>query len=365
MFEFKPDYEKTKARIDAFWEREVLDRPVTMFTVPKPPEKQAPTSKPHHTDLASRWMDIQYQVELTLANMLNTEYLGDSLPIAFPNLGPEVFSAFYGCPLHFGEDTSWSDPILEDWSQADQLVLDWESPYLTWLHEMTDAFLEAGRGKFITGMTDWHPGGDAVAAFRDPQRLAIDMIENPESVKQLLARLETDYFRVYDVFYEKLRAAGQPITSWTPLVAEGRYYIPSNDFSIMVSKAMFDEIFLPGIQRECQFLDRSIYHLDGPGALRHLDSILAIPELDALQWVFGAGNEGFERWVWVYQKAQKAGKGIQVICTFDEIDSIMQSLSPQGLFLSVSEVPSREAGLTMLKRLEEWTASSRSRPFVV
>ena len=31
MFELKPDYEKTRARIEAFWERDVLDRPVTMF----------------------------------------------------------------------------------------------------------------------------------------------------------------------------------------------------------------------------------------------------------------------------------------------------------------------------------------------
>jgi hypothetical protein len=359
MFEFKTDYEKTKARIDAFWELEVIDRPLTTFTIPRPHADQAPAPQSRHTDLASRWMDIQYQVELTLASLANTEFMGDSLPIAYPNLGPEIFSAFYGCPVHFGQDTSWTEPILEDWSQAEKLALDWNSPYLQWLHEMTDALLQAGKGKFITGMTDWHPGGDAIAAFRDPQRLATDMIEYQPEVKALLHRLEGDYFQVYDVFYEKLKAAGQPITSWTPLVADGKYYIPSNDFSIMISKKMFDEVFLPGIRRECQFLDRSIYHLDGPGALRHLDSILQIPELDALQWVFGAGNEGFERWVWVYQKAQTAGKGIQVICTFDEIDVIMQTLSPRGLFLSVSEVPDRQAGLSMLKELEAWTVDQR------
>ena len=70
----------------------------------------------------------------------------------------------------------------------------------------------------------------------------------------------------------------------------------------MISTRMFEDVFLPGLVDECRFLDRSIYHLDGPGALRHLDSILAIPELDALQWVFGAGNEGFHRWVEVYRK---------------------------------------------------------------
>jgi hypothetical protein len=85
---------------------------------------------------------------------------------------------------------------------------------------MTDALLAVGRGKFVGGMTDWHPGGDAIAAFRPPQKLAVDMIEHRAEIKALLARLERDYFRVYALFYEKLRAAGLPYTTWIPLTAE-------------------------------------------------------------------------------------------------------------------------------------------------
>src|SRR5512146_129781 len=239
MFSFKPDYDQTRARIEAFWERDVRDRPVTMFYMAKPPEQQVDLPAEHHAGPAARWLDAQYQAELALALLSNREYLGDSLPIAYPNLGPEVFSALYGCPLHFGDyGTSWTDPILFDWKDADKVQIDWYHPYLNSLMEITNALLEIGRGKFITGMTDWHPGGDAIAAFRDPQNLAMDLIDHREQVKRLLARLEADYFRIYDLFYEKLRAAGQPITSWTPLVCDGRYYIPSNDFSIMISKAM-------------------------------------------------------------------------------------------------------------------------------
>ncbi len=360
MFDLKPDYEKTKQRIEAFWERGLLDRPVVMFPLVKPPEERLPLPAGGHASIGERWLDIQYQAELALVSHLNQEYLGDTLPISYPNLGPEVFSSFYGCPLHFGEDTSWSDPILHDWNQVDQIQMDWNHPNLKWLQDMTDALLEIGKGKFITGMADWHPGGDAVAAFRDPQRFALDMIEHRQEVKLLLARVERDYFRVYDLFYEKLKAAGLPITSWTPLLCDGRYYIPSNDFSIMISKAMYEEVFLPGIMRECQFLDRSIYHLDGIGALRHLDSILGIPELDALQWVPGAGNEDFRRWIGVYQRVQAAHKGIQVNCRFDEIEAVMESLDPHGLFLYVTGVPDRQAGLGMLKRLEKWS-QDRSR----
>ena len=357
MFELKPDYEQTKRRIDAFWYRELIDRPVVQFGLLKPPEERVPLPPSHHATPAERWLDVEYQTELAVATLSNYEFLGDTLPVVYPNLGPEVFAAFYGCPIHFGDyGTSWTDPILHDWSEADRLQLDWDSPWLAKLHEMTDALLEAGKGKFIVGMTDWHPGGDAVAALRDPQNLALDLLEHADDVKRLLRRLEADYFKVYDIFYEKLRAAGQPISSWLTLMHDGKYYIVSNDFSAMISKKMFDDVFLPGIINECRFLDRSIYHLDGPGALHHLDSLLEIKELHAVQWVFGAGREGFHRWVHVYKKIQAAGKGVEVICEYDELDQVMETLDPHGLYLMVDHVPSREAALDMLRRLERWAA---------
>jgi hypothetical protein len=355
VFEYKPDYDRSKQRIDAFWEREMIDRPVVQFGLAKPPHERVPLPDAHHATPAERWLDAEFQAEWKAASLSNQVYLGDTMPVAWPNLGPEVFSALYGCPIHFGDyGTSWTEPILHDWGEADQVQLDLSSPYLEVLHEMTDALLEVGRGKFIVGMTDWHPGGDAIAALRDPQNLAIDMLTHPQDIKALLARIEADYLYIYDVFYTKLRDAGQPISTWTPLVCDDKFYVPSNDFSIMVSKEMFDEMFLPGIVRECQFLDRSIYHLDGPGALRHLDSLLSIPELDALQFVPGAGSEGYHRWVEVYQRAQKAGKGIQVNCTIDELDLIMDTLDPRGVFLSVRDVPSRECAQAMLRQLERW-----------
>jgi len=355
VFEYKPDYEETRKRIEAFWERELIDRPVVQFTVLKPPDEQVPVPESTHATADERWLDVEYQTELACARLANMEFLGDTLPVAFPNLGPEVLSAMYGCPIHFGDyGTSWTDPILEDWSQLDSLAFDWDSPYLKKLHEMTDALLETGRDKFIVGMTDWHPGGDGVAALRDPQTLALDMILHRDEVRRALDILERDYFAIYDVFYEKLRAAGQPITTWLTLMDDGKYYVPSNDFSIMIGTEMFEDVFLPGIIRECEFLDRSIYHLDGPGALRHLDAILSIDALDALQYVAGDGNWGYHRWVEVYQRAQAAGKAIEVFCELDEIDHVMDTLDPHGLYLSIFGTLTRDQAQGLLHKLEKW-----------
>ncbi len=361
MFALKPDYEQAKKRIDAFWERQVIDRPVVQFILSRPPSELQPLPSSRHISPAERWMDAVYQAELALATLFNGLYPGDTLPIAWPNLGPEIFAAFYGCSLEFGDyGTSWTTPILKDWSQAGSIHLDWKNRYLKKLLEMTDVLLEFGRDLFIVGMTDWHPGGDALAALRDPQNLALDLVEHPDEVKNFLSRLEQDYYAVYYLFYEKLRQAGQPITAWINLVCDGKYYIPSNDFSAMVSTAMFEEFFLPGIRRECQFLEHSIYHLDGPGAIRHLDLLLEIPELDAVQFVPTVGDSAVVKWAPLYRRIQAAGKGVHFTCDINEVDDVIELLQPEGLYLLVKNAPSLEAAETALKKLERWCLSRPS-----
>jgi hypothetical protein len=360
MLSLKPDFEKTMERFEAFWQHRVLDRPVVQFLLAKPPAEQGPLPESRHASPAERWMDARYQAGLTLATLSNQLFPGDTLPVAWPNLGPDIFAALYGCPLEFGDyGTSWAAPILKDWSRAGSLRLDWDGPYLKKLDEMTGALLETGNGIFITGMTDWHPGGDCLAALRGPQALALDLVERPDEVKDLLGRIEQDYFKVYEHFYRVLRRAGQPITAWINLACTCRFYIPSNDFSGMISQRMFAEFFLPGIRRECQFLEHSIYHLDGPGAVRHLELLLDIPELDAIQFVPTPGDEAFGRWATLYRRIQQGGKGVHFTCDFSEIGEVMEALRPEGLFLQVKNAPSLEAAEWVLKSMEEWSLRGR------
>jgi len=122
----------------------------------------------------------------------------------------------------------------------------------------------------------------------------------------------------------------------------------------MISKEMFDELFLPGIIEECDHMQANIYHLDGPGALRHLDSLLGIKSLNAIQWVFGAGNGRASDWVPVYKKCQAAGKGLQIHLDLDEIDLFMRELEPNGLWLTIYGVEDREQGEAILKKMMKW-----------
>jgi hypothetical protein len=348
------DWERRLARQDAFWQREVLDRPPVHITVPKEkPVAQFPTSP--HRSARERWLDADYMAEVARAKVLNTDYLGDALPHATPDLGPELFSAFFGCELAFDEETSWSRPNLTDWSQVDEVRFSTDNVYWKAIVEVTDAMLQAGEGLFYTSFSDLHAGADAIAAFRDPMQLNLDLKDSPEAVRSLLEYVTDTYLWVYDFFYEKVAGAGQAICAWANQVSTKRWFIPQCDFSCMISPGMFRDMFLPALVRELRHYEVSIYHLDGPTALKHLDALLEIPELTAIQWVYGAGNGRCSDWLPVYQKIQAAGKGLELRhLEMDELDLFMENLRPEGVWIGMGGVPNREAAEYVLKKVAQW-----------
>lgn len=355
MFSLKPDFEKSRLRYDAFWRRAVIDRPPVDIKLVRPDARSIPTRQ--YASWDEQWLDVDFRSEQLAAQLAATDFVADALPIAWPNLGPEIYSAWCGCEYHFTEGSGWSQPLVHDWDKDIQKArLDMGHPLFRLCERFTDNLLELGRGKFLVGLTDFHSGGDHVAALRDPQQLAIDMVENLDHVKSELVHSQIEYFMAYDRFYDRIKAGGSFACSWMgSLFGEGKFYIPSNDFSCMVSKRMFDEVFLEGIAAECRFLDQSIYHLDGPGALRHLDSLLEIRELDAVQWVCGAGNEGYHRWVEVYQKIQRAGKALTLDVAVEELPMVFETLRPEGVyFMSIGGIGDRETADEVVKRIEKW-----------
>jgi len=359
MFELKPDFEQVLDRYEAWWRCEVIDRPLIGLGFPRPENEQRPLPQKTHATIRDRWMDTEFVTATAETNLFNHVHFADALPIVYPNVGPEVFSAFYGCEMDYTETTSWTRPILADWSEQSlsRLQLDTENFYFRKIMELTDALLEVGRDRFIVGYTDLHGGGDAIAAFRDPEQLLYDTLEIPEAIKALCDRITDDYLRVYDMYYDKLSAAGMPSTSWIHATGKGRYYIPSNDFSCMISDEAFEDLFIPGIIRECQHMDRNIYHLDGPQALRFLDRLLDIPEIHAIQWVPGAGREYWADWIEVYQRIQEKGKAMQIrgVPTKD-LPLLFESLSPEGVWISgMPDVTTPKEAEAALAEISRWT----------
>lgn len=354
--ETMPGFHMAMQRIAAWFAGEIVDRPPVRFMAHNaflnteadfhdwtPQQKQ------------DRWFDVDYQVDAFASSIEGRTFHGETFPVFWPNLGPDVYAAFYGARLHFGEVTSWSEPVVRSWDDLPSLMLDWTNEYLTKLDQITLAALERCPGQFLVGYTDLHPGLDCAAAWRDPQQLCLDMVDEPDQVKTLAKLAIADFETIYDHFDSMLKARGQLSVSWMGIPSHGRMHIPSCDFSALISPAFFQEFGLPILQREVKTMTHNVFHVDGPGVAKHLDAILSVPEIHALQWVQGVGDlQPIMQWVPFIKQLQ--ARGIPLIVDLDrsELAQFIDAMDPRGLFVWVSAADEEEE-LALLKLVRRWS----------
>lgn len=352
MYELKPDFEESLERFEAWWHGEIVDRPPVWITAPSGDDSVPWPTRSHRT-VRDRWFDIDYNLDAAEAGMARTAYLADAFPYWWPNLGPEVYAGFLGCPLEYTETTSWAVPILDDWGKLDQIGFDSSNEYWVQISRMTDAAIERARGRYPIGYTDLHPGADAACAFRDPAQLCIDLLDSPEEARQLLQRVQEPFASVFDELARRLESAGSPVITWLPVAGRGRVHIPSNDFSCMVSPAMMEEFFIGITVEECALADRSVYHLDGRDAMKHLDLLLEVPNLHAIQPTIGAGDAFDEQWLDVLRRTRAAGKSVHLACGWDVVETVMESFCPEGFLFVLSAASVHEAE-DKIRRIARW-----------
>ncbi len=357
--EFKSDFEDLEPYYRAFWANETLDRVAISVTAPRGPIIADIVNfyDPHvaYTESAERLIESFEEV------CRHTFYGGLAYPYFWPNFGPDVFSAFLGAELKFSEDshgTSWVEwsELLPGYDDLSPLEIRDDNACFQRILAITRAAAERSRGRYLLGITDLHAGFDALSVVRGgPERAALDLLEHPDGVKAALRVLYRSWEKAYESAYRIIQPVQRGATCWISLWAPGRMYSVQNDLSCLISAAMYEEFLLEELQAELDHLDYSIYHLDGVEALQHLDLLLDLPKLNAVQWVSGArfDADGIARWIPLFRKIQSKGKAIIVYPRVKEIPLVLESLKPEGLWLQVncsSEPEARE-----VLRLCEWS----------
>jgi hypothetical protein len=352
--EGKPDFEYAVQRVEAWFNHERLARPLVRFS-----EHNADFSSAHSLagrswpNLKARWFDAEFQVDFFLESIRGRRFYGETFPVFCPNLGPNVYAAFHGVELEFGEVTSWIRHSVRDWDDLDRLVFDQQNEYFRGIEELTRVALEKCSGKFMVGYTDLHGSLDCVADWCDPQQLCLDVMENPEKVRAMLRIANERFLPVFDHYDQRLKAHGQLSVTWMGIPSRGKMHIPSCDFSALTSSDIFCKFYSPTLQCEVCHMTHNIFHVDGVGVLRHLDYILGLPQIQAIQWVQGVGDDlPIMQWLHVIKRVQAAGKGIVVDLQLSELEPFISAMQPDGLYLCIAA--DEQIQPDILKRLEKW-----------
>lgn len=329
---YKPDFETVQKRMLAWWHQAVIDRICIQVMAPKGEPREIPAPQ----TLRERWLDTEYVLTRAEEGMRCTYFGGDAFPMLMPNLGPDAFAAYLGAELEFHESTTWAKPLIDNWDEAPPLELDFSAQWWRKMEQMCTDALKFADGKFIVSLPDGHGGADCLAALRGQEALCLDFLDRPDVVADAMAKLDQatiDYYeRLFPVYHEHQPGGTGFVRAWGP----GKSATSQCDFLALVSPQMSREFIMEGIRAETEYLDHAVFHLDGPDALPHLDLLLDIPGIEAIQWVPGSGNPSTIEWLPYLKRIQDAGRSLWLIASgADEAVALMKQLRPEGLMIIV------------------------------
>jgi hypothetical protein len=357
----KPDLEKTISRFEAWFRQEVVDRaPIRfisnnqIFRDSKEDDIVGPRG--HWKTYRDRWFDIEWRVESYIESMSGINFPGDNLPVFFTDFGPNFYAALYGAEFKFDHTTAWvTKPVINSYENIDQLSPDMKCEIMLAAENLYTYALERSDNAFLVGLPDLFCGIDTLDTLRGTENLLIDMLTEPDHVKDLQNIITKNLLPVYDRFADKSLSCGKPTCNWMGIPVVGRFYIVSADLSTMFSSECFDTFALPWLQKIAAQMDRVVFHVDGKGVIKNIDSILSMDGVDAVQWVQGMSDDRcIIKWIPQIKYILSRGKSVIVDVDLCDLESFISAFdSPNGIFLMVESDDSVEQE-RIINRVSKW-----------
>lgn len=362
---YKENWADTKERFKTWWNHEKMERPILNIVA----RRKEPLEETEPVLPAENPRDFHMDADRITAEIRNTcrthKFMAEAFPYINIDIGPGAIAAYLGSEPDFTWDTVWYGECIQDWSRWNGFKF---NPDNYWWKLHIDQITKAQQlscGEFLVGIPDLIENIDIVSAMHGPQNTCYDLIDEPQFIKSAINQIDDLYFKYYDAIYDivKLNDGSScyiGFSIWGP----GRTAKVQCDFSALMSPSQFREFVLPSLQKQCRQLDNSLYHLDGPDAVRHLDALMEISELDALQWTSGAGRPdgASELWYPIYEKVRKAGKSLWI--SFSDgtakdwikgADKIVKTFGNQGMYFLFPEMEEEEAKRIIASAEDRWS----------
>jgi len=352
----KEDWDTVKTRLTHWWANELYDRAVLCVTAPKYGVEPARPWPGGAVTPEIHWTNVDYMIWRMEEQIRTTCFGGDAVPVFAP--GWSVGHALlFGCEPKFRPGTVWTDPLPAGPDGYPPIRFHREGRWRQWMNEATLKAAQASRGRWFVNPAWGNDAGDILSNIRGDMSLMVDIADNPGWVKHAVKQVSDILIEVYEEWWKMADESvsgfegSMAYAMWSP----GRGKEFSCDISCNISPKQFEELFLPPLIEAMRTVDHRYYHLDGAVALHHLDLLLSVPEIHAIQWQPGTGHFEIMQWVPLIKRIQQAGKSVQVFCSPQSIPALLNEVSARGLCIVTScasevEIQDLERQATRLSR---------------
>lgn len=349
---YKPDIERVKKQYEAFWNREPLERPLLIVQSHK---DRVEPYKERSVDPLTKWTDIDYIIEEKERFFKSTYFAAEAIPHALVGVQGGAIAAFLGCDIELRHDTNWFEPVIDDW-ESYKFNFNFQNKWWKFTQNLVSDMVEAGKGKYFVDLPDFQSDMDTLSDMRAPSKLCMDLYLYPHKIKEALNYiLESVYKPTFTEIYRILTKYTNTTSHWMGVISDKKHDVLQADFLALISPKMAEEFVIPNLRKEAVFLERSIFHLDGPDAIDKLDLLLDIKELNGIQWVPGVGNPTAAHWLPMLKKIQNKDKVLYISSPPEEIKEVVNNLEPEGLIIAVDHIfkNEREAD-EFVNQVEKW-----------
>lgn len=383
---YKVNMEAAKEKFRNYWAHKNTGRPLMCVIARRPEVEQYSDGTPveggyldqicqgkyYNMPEELKWKDMEdkYQNPQRIVDRYRYfcqthAFLGESFPNLNIDFGPGSLASYLGSEIGFKEDTVWFNKCLDGWDGVPKLTFDPENKWFKKHLQLAKDCQALAGDDFYVDMPDLMENIDVLASLRGAQDILFDLLDEPEMIGERIQEVTDIYYEYYDRFYDVIKdeEGGNAYTVfqiWGP----GRTVKLQCDFSAMMSPEDFRKYIQPSLRSQSENIDHVLYHLDGPAAIKHMDALMEIEGIDALQWTSGdAGPDGtLPDWDVIYDKAIAAGKSIWVKVYSGEfedwirnVDRIVNKYGSHSLFLLFPEMSMEQAAYLLDYADRNWS----------
>ena len=383
---YKVNMEAAKEKFRNYWAHKNTGRPLMCVIARRPEVEQYSDGTPveggyldqicqgkyYNMPEELKWKDMEdkYQNPQRIVDRYRYfcqthAFLGESFPNLNIDFGPGSLASYLGAEIGFKEDTVWFNKCLDGWDGVPKLTFDPENKWFKKHLQLAKDCQALAGDDFYVDMPDLMENIDVLASLRGAQDILFDLLDEPEMIGERIQEVTDIYYEYYDRFYDIIKdeEGGNAYTVfqiWGP----GRTVKLQCDFSAMMSPEDFRKYIQPSLRSQSENVDHVLYHLDGPAAIKHMDALMEIEGIDALQWTSGdAGPDGtLPDWDVIYDKAIAAGKSIWVKVYSGEfedwirnVDRIVNKYGSHSLFLLFPEMSMEQAAYLLDYADRNWS----------
>ncbi|MCE5185937.1 MAG: uroporphyrinogen decarboxylase family protein [Planctomycetaceae bacterium] len=297
------------------------------------------SAPPAAADATQYHTDPDYVAQRLRYEMSRKVWPADILPAAWPEIGTVSIAPCLGAAARYSDDNVWYQPCITDPQTHPPLRFDPAHPSYRILEALVRRSVEESRGNYLIGMPAIISNLDVLAELRGIQNLLLDMIERPDWVHEKLQEIEIAYYSAFNAFYELIKAPdGSMAFGYFMLWGPGKTGLLQCDAAALFSPRMFEQFVIPYLRQSVRFLDYSMFHIDGHQCLAHLDYLLELEGLDAIEWTpdpkVPPGGSG--HWYDLYRKILAAKKAVWVAnIDTEDVLPLLDAIGAQGVYLNV------------------------------